>query len=102
MRVLQLLKDNFGPGDKVVDLDGTLFTASPFVYTLPVITKDGKKRVLLVNKRDRPFQVTIPGITGAQISVVDQQTGFGPPGNSTVSGETLTLGGFAVAAVTLK
>jgi hypothetical protein len=101
LRVLQLLHDNFGPGDKVVDLDQTIFSANPFVYSLPVITKDGKKRILLVNKRDRPFQVTIPGISGGQQAFVDQISGFGPVGSAKVASDTITLNGFSVSAVTL-
>ena len=101
LRVLQLLHDNFGPGDKVVEVDGTLFTASPFVYSLPVITKDGKKRILLVNKRDRPFQVTIPGISSGQQVYVDEVSGFSPPATAKLSSDTLTLTGYSVTAVTL-
>ena len=101
LRVLQLLHDNFGPGDKVVDTDTTLFTASPFIYSLPVVTKDGKKRILLVNKRDRPFQVTVPGISGGQLVYVDQISGFSPPATAKVSSDTLTLTGYSVAAITL-
>ena len=100
LRVLQLLHDNFGPGDKVVEVDGTIFTASPFIYSLPVVTKDGKKRILLVNKRDRPFQVTIPGISGGQQVYVDQTSGFGPVGSAKVASDTDTLNGFSVTAVT--
>jgi len=100
LRVLQLLHENFGPGDKVVDMDTTV-SVSPFIYSLPVVTKDGKKRILLVNKRDRPFQVTISGISGGQLVYVDQISGFGPPATAKVSSDTLTLTGYSVAAITL-
>ena len=101
LRVLQLLHDNFGPGDKVVDIDPTIFTANPFVYSLPVVTKSGKKRILLVNKRNRPFQVTIAGMSGGQQVFVDQNSGFGPVGSAKVASDTITLNGFSVTAVTL-
>ena len=101
LRVLQLLHDNFGPGDKVVEVDGTIFTASPYIYSLPVITKSGKKRILLVNKRDRPFQVTIAGISGGQQVYVDEVSGFSPPATAKLSSDTLTLTGYSVTAVTL-
>ena len=55
--VLKLLKDNFGPGDKLVEtkLD------DPYVYSMGVIKPDGKKRLLLVNKRDRDVELLVPG-----------------------------------------
>jgi hypothetical protein len=56
---------------------------------------------LLVNKRDRPFQVTIPGISGGQQAFVDQISGFGPVGSAKLSSDTITLNGFSVSAVTL-
>jgi hypothetical protein len=66
-----------------------------------VITKDGQKRVLLVNKRDRLFQVTIAGMSGGQQVYVDQNSGFGPVASAKVSSDTLTLNGYSVSAVTL-
>ena len=98
LRILQLLHDNFGPGDRVVDREGE---ESPFVYSLPVITKNDKKRVLLVNKRDRPFQVTIPGARGGQQAYVDQITGYGPVASASLDSDSLILNGYSVTAVTL-
>jgi len=56
--VLKLLHDNFGPGDKLMETT----TDSSSVYGLGVTTRDGKHKVLLVNKRDRTFVVTVPGL----------------------------------------
>src|SRR5207249_6289606 len=43
---LKLLKDNFGPGDKLVETK----VDNRYVYVLGVVKSDGKRRVLLVNK----------------------------------------------------
>ncbi len=56
-RVLQLLKDNFHPGDKLVKTS----SGSPYVYALGYIGTDGARRLLLVNKRNRDIALTIPG-----------------------------------------
>src|SRR5215469_122747 len=55
-RVLELLHDNVGPGDKLVEV------ASPapnplhlYVYSLALVTKAGQRRLLFVNKQDRAF-----------------------------------------------
>jgi hypothetical protein len=68
---------------------------------LAVVKPDGKRRILLINKRDRPFDITVPGATGGQEDYVDQTTAFDPPGSAKLTGEKLTLNGLAVAVVTL-
>jgi hypothetical protein len=97
--VLKLLHDNFGPGDKQVEIE--TLPNNPYVYTLAFVTHDGKHRVLLVNKRDRKFDVAVTGAIGGQVEYVDQTTGFQPPAMTKLSGDTTSLGGYSVAIVTL-
>jgi len=96
--VLKLLHGNFGPGDKIVEMDlpGQAYTAG-----LAVVTKQGKCKVLLVNKRDRNVDLSIPGATGAQLDYVDVTTGFQPPVSTKLDSDRVTLHGFSVAVVTL-
>jgi hypothetical protein len=95
--VLKLLRANFGPGDKLVNtLMGT-----PSVYGLGFITRDGKHKMLLVNKRDRTVVASIPGASGGRLEVVDQQKPFQPPATAELGSDDVTLGGLAVAVVTL-
>jgi len=101
--VLKLLHDHFGPGDKQVEIESPNPNAptNPYVYYLAFVTRDGKRRVLLVNKRDRKFEVTVAGANGGQTEYVDQTTGFQPPATAKLNSETLSLGGYSVAVVTL-
>jgi hypothetical protein len=96
-QVLKLLHDNFGPGDKLIDTA----SSTPYVFAQGFVTKDGKHRLLLINKRDRVFDYTIPGIAGADVAYIDQTTGFQPPATRHLSGENLALQGLSVAVVTL-
>lgn len=98
--VLKLLHDNFGAGDKLVETDAAT-PVNPYVYTLAFTTREGRKRVLLVNKRNRSMDVEIAGASGGQIDYVDQTTGFDPPGTAKLDGDGLKLAGFSVAIVTL-
>ena len=59
---------------------------------------DGSRKLLLVNKRNRPFALTIPGATTAM--VVDQTTKAAPATRD--PGEKMTLEGLAVAVVTVS
>ena len=95
--VLKLLHDNFGPGDKLVETGSNV----PYVYVQGFVTPQGKHKILLLNKRNRPFDVTLPGADGAAVERVDQTTAFQPPASSTLTGNVITLGGFSVTAVTL-
>jgi hypothetical protein len=95
--VLKLLRTNFGPGDKLVETH----LGTPSVYGLGSVTRDGKRKMLLVNKRDRTIVASLPGASGGQLEVVDQQTAFQPPAVAQLGSDDVTLGGLAVAVVTL-
>jgi hypothetical protein len=95
--VLKLLKDNFGPGDKLVETS----VDNRYVYALGAVKPDGQRRLLLVNKRNRPFEITVSGASGGRMDRVDQTTALQPPASTKLTGDKLTLGGFAVAVVTL-
>ena len=95
--VLKLLHDNFGPGDKIVEIAED----NPYVYAVAFSTQNRKQRVLLVNKRDRKFEVSVAGAAAGQVSFVDQTTSFQPPATAKLSSDSVTLGGYSVAVVTL-
>jgi hypothetical protein len=101
--VLRLLHDNMGPGDKLVESQALAPPAAnhPYVYSVAFITPAGKKRVLLVNKRDRTFDVSIPGASGGQMEYVDQTTSFQPPASMKLTSDDMKLNGYSVAIVTL-
>jgi hypothetical protein len=61
--VLKLIHDNLGPGDKMVETNvdiHNLSYARPYVYGQAFVTRQGWRKLLLVNKRDRAFDVSIP------------------------------------------
>ncbi len=95
-RVLELLKNNFGPGDKIVSTR----SESPYVYALAMIKPSGVRKLLLVNKRDRDMEVTLPGRAG-EVQYVDQTTKGNPPVKASIDSDRITLRGFAVAVATL-
>ena len=65
-----------------------------------VVTRNGKRRVLLINKRNRQIELSIPGAANGQEEFVDVTTGFQQPSSANLSSDKITLRGFAVAAVT--
>jgi len=101
--VLKLLHDNFGPGDKLVEIEPSNPAGpnDPYVYSLAFVTKSGKRRVLLVNKRNRVFDVSVPSANGGQVEYIDQTTRFNPPASMNLGSDTVKLAGYSVAVVTL-
>jgi hypothetical protein len=101
--VLKMLLDHFAPGDKLVEIASAVPPSSnqAYIYRLAIVKKDGERKVLLVNKRDRDFTLSIPGSSGGQLEVVDVTTGFQPPAKSKLDSDKMTLRGFSVAVVTL-
>jgi len=95
--VLKLLRENFGPGDKLTETK--LATSS--VYAQGFIAPRGEKKVLIVNKRDRVTRLLLPDAIRARMEVVDQDTAFNPPLSRDLTSEHLTLPGLAVAVVIL-
>jgi hypothetical protein len=96
--VLRLLRENFAPGDKIVEISTF---APPYVYGLAVVTKTGIRRLLLVNKRNRDVSISVAGAAGSQVESVDATTGFKPPSKAKLNSDGLTLHGFAVSLITL-
>ena len=97
--VLKLLHDNFGPGDSLTSTEVELPGNQGYVHAQAFVTRGGQHKLLLVNKRNRSFEIVLPGAP-SRVDVVDQSTAFGPPASRAASGATLKLDGYGVAVVT--
>ncbi len=96
-RVVRLIRESFSPGDKLVKSSSD----SGYVTVQAYATSRGQHKLLLINKREREFEVNLPGSDGARMEVVDVKTGSNPPAVSTISGSSFKLGSFGVAVVTM-
>lgn len=92
-RILELLKNNFGPGDKIVAVSSGM----PYVYGLGFITPAGKRKLLLVNKRDREIDLKLPE-PAREIQFVDQTT-KGEPATEPLNSANVKLRGLSVAVL---
>jgi hypothetical protein len=97
-RVLELLLDEIRPGHRLVEAPPP--PAGSTVYTLAV--RDGDRRkLLLVNKAGTPATIDVRGLRGGHLRVVDQQSAGGPIRRERMTGNAVTLDGYAVAVATL-
>jgi hypothetical protein len=96
--VLKLLKDNFGPGDKLQ----TTAINNPDVTGQAFVTGNGKK-LLLINRRNKEVQLDLPAdAKNAGVNYVDITTADNPVGQYQLENSTITLKPFAVAVVSFK
>lgn len=95
--VLKLIKDNFHPGDKLVDtrLEGP---ASADVEAQAFVTPAGHK-LLLANKRNHAIEVSLPDAQNASALTVDESTGDEPAHSVKLADGKIKLEPFAVSVV---
>jgi len=99
--VLKLLHDNFGPGDELV---ATSLAGGPDSsgIALQGFTKNGVKKLLLINKRDHAQTLHLPkDLEHASVSFVAPSTGDHLPATETLSKSEIVLQPFEVAVVQL-
>ncbi|MCU1226304.1 MAG: hypothetical protein JWQ42_4397 [Edaphobacter sp.] len=96
--VLKLLKDNFGPGDKLVET-----TNSNKALSAQGFETKGGKTLLVINKRNRAEKATLPAeADGATVSLVAPSTDDHAPAEEKLQGRVLSLQPFEVAVVRYK
>ncbi len=94
--VLKLIKDNFHPGDRILDTTGD---SSAGVTAQAFDTPTGRK-LLLVNQRNRNIGVMLPSNAGTvESSTVDEASGEEEPRIAGVTGAAIELAPFAVTVV---
>jgi hypothetical protein len=94
-QVLQLLRENFAPGDRLVKTSDP----SPDLLAQAFVSANEARKVLLVNKRAHPVALEIPGATGAHESHIDISTGSAAAPSSSLPSDHLVLGAYSVTVV---
>ncbi|HEV7621743.1 MAG TPA: glycosyl hydrolase family 39 [Flavisolibacter sp.] len=103
--VLKLIKENFGPGDKLVytkmeNLSDFWIVLTPTVQAFN--TKKGK-RILLINRKNKEVYLQLPEHTkGAIATMVNTLTGDNPSVQATLENNSITLKPFEVVVLALK
>jgi hypothetical protein len=102
--VLKLLRENFGPGDKLVRPEPYTVLQpdpAPQVYVQGFVTPLGARKILLINKREEPQELRIAGAAGGTVQLVDESTEAAPV-SAALQRDSLRLPALAVAVVTLR
>jgi len=96
--VLKLLKDNFHPGDQLVETTLPHHGDSEGIGAQAFVTPTGRK-LLLINKRNHTIEVPVIDAGKASLQTVDVKTGDGPARTGKAEGDTVKLDAFAVTVV---
>jgi hypothetical protein len=92
--VLKLIKDNFHPGDQMVETSIGTRDLEAQAFLTPA-----GRRLLLVNKRNRAVQVALPNAEKATALTVDEQSGEDPARAVAPANGMIELAPFAVTVV---
>jgi len=93
-QVLKLIKDNFSAGDKLVETSAESHDISAQAF----VTSAGRK-LLIVNKRNRVVDISLPDAATAHVVTVDEQSGDSPARNLPVANGAIKVQPFAVTVV---
>ncbi|SEB50379.1 GH39 family glycosyl hydrolase [Terriglobus roseus] len=94
---MKLLKDNLGPGDRLVSTSGGNHAVAIQAFD----TTKGRK-ILVINKRQIAATVNLPAGSSVQsVAYIAPSTGDKPPATANTHGSSLSLEPFEVAVVTV-
>jgi hypothetical protein len=71
------------------------------VHVQSFLSREHKRKILVVNKRDRPFEIIVPEGDESEIEFVDETTASNPTAKAALKGDRFTLNGYVVAVITL-
>ncbi len=69
------------------------------VFSQAFVGKNGRRWVLIINKRYADVDIFLPGCTGGHMLIVNEASGFGPATEVTLTLSRITLSPFAVAVI---
>lgn len=99
--VLKMIRDNFGPGDKIVNTEIISGDADSPLHAQGFISQDGERRILVINKSGYNQEVHVPEAIGGEVFIVDPATGFEPPRSISMNDSGIDLGAFGVSVLIL-
>jgi hypothetical protein len=69
------------------------------VFSQAFVGENGRRWVLIINKRYASVDVFLPGCTGGRMQIINEASSFGPATEVTLTLSRITLSPFAIAVV---
>jgi hypothetical protein len=78
---------------QTTDVGGQNISSQAFVG------KNGRRWVLIINKRYADVDVVLSGCTGGRMQIINEASGFGPATEIVLTADKITLSAFAIAVI---
>ncbi len=69
------------------------------IFSQAFVGKNGRRWVLIINKRYASIDVSLNGCTGGKMQIINEASGFGPATEVALTSDRITLTAFAIAVV---
>jgi hypothetical protein len=69
------------------------------IFSQAFVGKNGRRWVLIINKRYASIDVSLKGCTGGKMQIINEASGFGPATEVALTSDRITLTAFAIAVV---
>ncbi len=69
------------------------------IFSQAFVGQNGRRWVLIVNKRYASVDVSLTGSNGGQMQIINEASGFGPATEVALTSDQITLSPFAIAVV---
>ncbi len=69
------------------------------IFSQAFVGRNGRRWVLIVNKRYANVDVSLSGCTGSRMQIINEASGFGPATEVTLTSNTITMTPFAIAVI---
>ncbi len=96
---LKLLIETFDIGNDDAVVTQTTDIGGVNVFSQAFVGKNGRRWVLIINKRYANVDVFLPGCTGGRMQIINEASGFGPATEIVLTADKITLSAFAVTVI---
>jgi hypothetical protein len=69
------------------------------IFSQAFVGKNGRRWVLIINKRYANVDVTLPESTGGRMQIINEASGFGPATEIALTSNNITLTPYAIAVI---
>jgi hypothetical protein len=69
------------------------------VFSQAFVGKNGRRWVLIINKRYANVDVSLSGCSGGRMQIINEASGFGPATEITLTSNTITMTPYAIGVI---
>lgn len=95
----KLLIDTADIDNDVAVITQTTDVGEKYIFSQAFVGKSGRRWILVINKRFATVNVQLSGCIGGTLKLINEASGFGPPIQTMLTSDQVTLAPFSVAVI---